>query len=118
MTTENLFCKLYVDGPLDRADLLSMLQKASGGVVDGRTLYARTYELDVSRNDEFDPRQPENFLFFPFLIDIEPKIDAPRTEFVTDVGRLLQSLESSGIRAVASCDFEDELPRQASYLQR
>jgi hypothetical protein len=37
---------------------------------------------------------------------------------VAQIGRLLEALWAGGWRAVAACEFEDELPRRGGYRWR
>ena len=52
---------------------------------------------------------PSGFLYFPYRVEAGPK---------RAVERLLPLLWDRGIPAVASCDYEDELPEKGGYKSR
>ncbi|NBH03835.1 hypothetical protein [Amycolatopsis sp. SID8362] len=90
------FCKIYV-----RADSVDVVR---------RVLPAES-SLDVLRNDDRLPleRSGDDFVRWPVLVEAEPGDEDPAT-VVRLVTRVLEILWRHGYEAVASCDFEDELP--------
>jgi hypothetical protein len=105
---ERGYCKVFVDGAA--RDNLNRL--VATGLSDEMT-------VDVRGNPDADPARadasPDGFLFFPAVLDIEPNPDVDRRIYIERVGRLLEKLWSDGLRAVAACDFEAELPRHGGY---
>jgi hypothetical protein len=51
-------------------------------------------------------------LYYRYLLDVVPTENTSRGHFVVSIARLLETMWRSDMRAVASCDFEDELPRR------
>lgn len=118
-TYDNLHCKLFIDTSMDRDALIEALKIVLGGEHRFYTLYAPRCELDLSRNDEFRPEADfwldDNFLFSRYYADVEPCGDVDQAVYIATVSTLLEALWAQGIDVVASCDFEDELPRMGGY---
>lgn len=70
--------------------------------------------LEVLENDDWDPSKYEDpaqgFLFYPFCLDVEPSAQVDESAYIAGVANLLTVLRSHGCKAVAACDFEDQLP--------
>lgn len=115
----NYYCKIYIGGSLQEKELAALLAEKFQGKVKGTHVKPDTLDLDVSSNDEFDEGRPfeiaDNFLYCRMLIDVEPSPQATTETYVRDVGALLELLWGSGILAIASCDFEDDLPLKGGY---
>lgn len=115
MGDEDLYCKVYLDSEFDSAKLLSWLQSVLGASLERRTLTASEMEVDLGTNDEHDKaraaRGIDQFLYYRYLLDVVPTEGAARERYVPRVAALLEVAWNAGMRAVASCDFEDELPR-------
>jgi hypothetical protein len=111
--TENLYCKIFVDGDMPRHDLVALIAKCLSGSIRGRTIVASAMEVDINDNDDFVPRwsrkPPDDFVYFRYFLDIEPGQSALRNRYVAQVGALLECLRDRGLKAVAACDFEQEL---------
>jgi len=105
---ERGYCEVFVDGAAE-ADLEGLV---ASHFSDGVT-------VDVRRNQGADPARvdasADDFLFFPVVLDVQPNTDIDRRIYIERVGALLEKLWSNGLRAVAACDFEDELPRHGGY---
>ena len=50
-----------------------------------------------------------------YYIEIEPKEDTDDRDYVLEVTDLLTKLWNAAFKAIASCDFEDLLPRKGGY---
>jgi hypothetical protein len=113
--TENLYCKVFVDGDMPRHDLVALVAECLSGSIQGRTVVASAMEVDINDNDDFVPRwrrtPPDDFVYFRFFLDVEPGQSALRAPYVAQVGTLLKCLRGRGLKAVAACDFEQELPQ-------
>jgi hypothetical protein len=111
---EILYCKIFVEGSLSRDDLTALLCNGLHGVATGNTIIASHLEIDVIDNDDFvarsKRRDPNDFVHFPYFLDVEPATGAERLGYVARVGDTLKVLERGGLQAVAACSFEDELP--------
>jgi hypothetical protein len=113
MSTKELYCKIYVDTDQDRTWLLQQVAEQCLGVVAGRTVSAPELVVDISRNEDYDPvraQSSEGFVHFPYYLDVEPVDGIERTSYIDAVRNLLLGFSQSHIRAVAACDFENELP--------
>jgi hypothetical protein len=70
----------------------------------------------VDRNEDFDDRrrqEPEDgFLFFRYRLEVSAEHGQARATQILLVTQLLEDFWASGMRAVAACDYEDELPRK------
>ena len=110
-----MHCKIYVDGCCSRRDLLEIVCASLNGQRDGWSVDFSEGDLDVRANDDADEGcfrdRSDGFLFSRYYLDIDKSADSDRTGYVEALSRLLDRLWTSGFVAVASCDFEDELPR-------
>jgi hypothetical protein len=110
----NPYCKVYLDSALSKHAVLAHLADWVAGQVSMRTITANAFEVDVVANEDFDEsraqRAKDGFLFYRYYLDIEPRSGVPEEEYVEAVRRLLTKVRSGDMRAVASCDFEDQLP--------
>jgi hypothetical protein len=116
----NIYCKIYVESDLDKAELLQLLARLANGSVHLRTVAAPECEIDVVTNEDFSEARnaqgPDQFLFYPYYLDMEPTPTTTRAHFIGCVGELLEGLWRSGCKAVAACDFESDLPRRGGSL--
>ena len=86
--------------------MTAVILNANGGLVD------------VLKNDDADSSKithSDGFLHYPYLVETEPKEGFNRNTYVSGISRLLESLWVANFKAVAACDFEDELPRNGGY---
>lgn len=115
----DLFCKVYVDVAMERPELVNLIEQVSQGDLDAYTITTPSCEIDVMKNDDFDPQLrlqfPDGFLHFRYYLDVFPKATIESEIYILEISRLLQDLWSKGIPAVAASDFEDELPSQGGY---
>ncbi len=112
MTSDDWYCKIYVDVERDRAWLV---QVAAAGARVGcfDSFDSDTMSVDVRRNEDFDLALrggPGGFLHYRYYLDVLPTDSIDRHAYVTAVSRLLERLWTYGTRAIASCDFEGDLP--------
>ncbi|MEU9854660.1 hypothetical protein [Streptomyces sp. NPDC047974] len=109
------FFDVYVDvaAPETIAD---RLRTAPGGIevpVTGRhDLIAGPLWITAAHNDyrTWARADPADFLQWPTVREGETSPGATPAEVVEAVAALLRTLWGMGYRALASCDFEDELP--------
>lgn len=118
---EDLYCNLFIDfeGDLKEAD--NLIAKLTNGSLKSsvRVIETTFAEMDVRRNDgyktpkELRSKDPgDDFLFWKYHIDIEPKEGATRQAYISMISRLLLDLWAQGVDAVAACSFEDQLPQK------
>jgi hypothetical protein len=109
------FAKAYVDGDVQHARMLDVIADAVDGDVDGWTVEAGGIEIDVRPNEDCRSRQhntdPDDFVFFPFTLDIETVDEAADLdEFLRVISSVMRRLHSDGMRIVVACDWESQLP--------
>lgn len=110
----DLFCKIFVLAPCDRETLAGYVASVLNGRRQSHSIHCCFGVVDVIRNDDADNSKmsgENGFLFFPYLIELEPEEAFDRRQFVGTVGSLLEALWERYYSAVAACDFEIELPR-------
>lgn len=116
---ENLHCKIFIDTQTDLRQLTDELERLLEPKLQRTTLDRSHLELDVSRNRDFMPgidfNHADNFLYSRFYADFEPGEGAHQAEYIACISHLLEALWAQGVNAVASCEFEDELPRKGGY---
>lgn len=115
---ENLYCKLYVDTDIDKDLLEDHLARALHLRRNNFSLDGDFLNVDVRRNEDYRPSRSdpdgEGFISSRYYLDVEPSENVDRSSYVRAVAGILSLLWSLGAMAVASCDFEDELPSRPS----
>ncbi|GHB51665.1 hypothetical protein GCM10010347_21840 [Streptomyces cirratus] len=105
-------CSIYVDAP-DPEAVIEALAHLADGPVDAHVLRAGSVLLHVGHNGYAsdiggDPVAP--FLRWEVTTDCEAPSATTAEDVVEAVATVLRTLWSSGYRALAACDFENELP--------
>jgi hypothetical protein len=131
MDETSLYCKMFVDTEIEKPQLKEIIRNLMAGtyrfgtivsthceidvVCRLGTIVSTHCEIDVEENDDFDAQKRldpnDGFLYYRYYLDIDPVEGADRQEYVTAVAQLLMRLWQLGFKAVAACDFEDELPK-------
>ncbi len=112
----DLYCKLYVDTNKERSDLLDELQsQLEGSETDLNSISSWLMNVDIYKNEDFDEKINDDFIFFRYIIELYPKDEAIETEYINTVSKILKKLWNLKIRAVASCDYENRLPNSGGY---
>lgn len=116
-----LDCTIYVDGENSRERLVALVQECLDGTSQGTTVTAGQVEVDVRRNDDFDPDArlafPDGFLHFPYRLEVYVN-ETGSHEVRNGVASLLQRLWAEALPAVAACDYETTLPEGGGYGSR
>lgn len=117
---EELYCRVYTNTQLSIDDLSLTLAKYLGTTVQpSHCIDGKILDLDVSVNKEHDNNQltdkRDGFLYYKFFVEIEPINGIKEEEYINAVGELLNFLWSNDIKAVASCQFESDLPYSGGY---
>ncbi|KII00505.1 hypothetical protein LP52_01415 [Streptomonospora alba] len=103
------YCKIFVkNASFD--ELQSLMVDAFGGDFNIRTMQFDGYSIDIEKNTTVTEEGSEDFVQWPVFIEFFGEDDRPEGVAVEVVTRILNSLWGNGVRAVAACDFEDELP--------
>jgi len=118
-----LSCKIFLEADLERKDLAQLLsEEVTLDVSSGPTssvIRNEIGELELRRNDDRNEvaarAYPDGFLHFCFVLELYARPTARHEDEVSYVATLLNRLWSSGFPAVASCDYENELPRHGGY---
>lgn len=110
----NLYCKIYLDSRLEIEELCQYINdKVSGRIELIRTIKTEWGEIDLRRNNDFNPQRlknnPEDFVFWQYYLDIEPKGEIDKSEYIGHIAKLIDEFNSENIKVVASCDFEENL---------
>jgi hypothetical protein len=79
---------------------------------DGPELTVGPLRVEGAYNDYATGRHahPFDFLQWPTVLECEAPAGTPAEEVVQAVTAVLEALWHGGFKAVAACDFEDELP--------
>ena len=114
------YCKIYIDYPKSGDELTLFIHQLVNGKRDHSSIYTDKLWIIVNSNDAFMDgkifEEEDNFLYSKFFLDIESVNDEiSDTDFKETTSVLLEKLWESEMKAVASCDFEEELPRFGGY---
>ncbi|WP_041227083.1 hypothetical protein [Crinalium epipsammum] len=116
---DSLYCKLYVDCDVNRNELVGLIAKLTSSRIERWSVSTPECEIDVRNNDDFDNNKrskfPDGFLYYRFYLDIERTEDTERGSYIESISRLLEDFWLLSYKAVAACDFEEELPRKGGY---
>lgn len=101
---------IYVDA-VAASRVVGRLREALGLEDDGPELTVGPVRVEGEPNDYATGRRahPFDFLQWPTVLECEAPAGAP-AEVVQAVTTVLEALWRGGFKAVAACDFEDELP--------
>ena len=121
----HLSCRIFCEAdsrPKELAELLTARGGSSFRLSSGPVssfIHNEIGELEIrrneDRNDVLAQQFPDGFLHFHYVLELYPRSTPRREDEVNYVARLLQTLWSSGFPAVASCDYENELPHHGGY---
>ena len=109
----NLFCKLFIDAACEHEELVRRLADLTEGTAENWSISTGWSEFNVVRNDDFDAVRRQGhrgFLYFRYFLEIESQAVVDQKIYIAQIGALLASLCDAGMRAIAACDFEDQLP--------
>jgi len=119
---ERLFCEIYVNASDSEEIFTDAISALVGGKRLGYELHTNWAIIDVITNDEFGTTFNEtgdDFLGYRYKLEFELESDrqVARSEYIGNVGALLTKLWRRGYKAVAACNFEEELPRHGGYKE-
>lgn len=101
-------CDVYVDSD-DRDDLRDLLMAiAPERPVRQSEIAFDGLSVRIAHND-YETGGEGNFLQWSTVLECAATPDAAPREIVASVQSILSALKSAGIRALPSCEFEDEL---------
>ncbi|SFT02526.1 hypothetical protein [Marininema halotolerans] len=122
MIYDELYCKLFVDANIDFDQLVNIITKKTNGKKGFfGSITTNCCDMSLMTNDDYNcikkhTKGKGSFLYFRYFLEIDPVESCAQATYIDEIGKLLQSLDSSGFRAVAACDFEEELPNQGFFL--
>lgn len=108
---DELDCRLFIDGAGDRAALTERVRDVLGLTADGHWLSGPGVTLLVDVND-YAQGAGEDGGFLSYALSVEWYFadDVARSRRVELIGAVMRAVRADGGRAVAACDYEDELP--------
>lgn len=116
----DLGCDLFIDASLEQDILASDLAKILNSFPDEwGNIEVSEGDISIAKNDEFDEelrKKLKGFLYYRFLLEIEPNIELGKENAVRFVSKILEHLWSQGYPATAACDYEDELPYKGKFI--
>lgn len=108
------YCPVYVDvaAPETAADRLRRAPGVEAVAGEPHELRFGPLLVYASYNDYMtgDRAHPHDFLHWPTVLECEAVPGAAPAEVTGAVAGLLRTLWDIGFKALAACDFEDELP--------
>jgi hypothetical protein len=117
----DLFCRINVQTEMPFQEFVAFITRCAGGSSHMNAVTAKTLDISVFENDDFDADKArigkDRWLYFRYTLEIDPIKSVSPGGYVAAIGALLKSLWSSGMDAVASCDFEEQLPRNVRRLE-
>ncbi|MCM3042813.1 1,4-dihydroxy-6-naphthoate synthase [Paenibacillus motobuensis] len=115
----DLFTKIFVDSDVDKEMLLDTVLNIVMGTISGSSILTKQAEIFIFNNGDFDEDKRnqgnDGFLYYKYYLEIEPTEDADNRNYVSEISNLLTKLWNAEFIAIASCDFEDLLPRKGGY---
>lgn len=114
-----LYCKIYVDADIGFREMVDEIKRAMNAQTDKwGAIYALLAAITVRRNEDFDEihrDDPDGFVCYRYYLDVSAVTGQTPVGQIAVVSRLLQYLWVLGYRAVAACDFEEQLPKRGGY---
>ncbi|MNM90804.1 hypothetical protein D3C81_1030790 [compost metagenome] len=115
----DLFTKIFVDSDVDKEMLLDTVSNIVMGTISGSSILTKQAEIFIFNNGDFDEDKRnqgnDGFLYYKYYLEIEQTEDADESNYVLEISNLLTKLWNADFKAIASCDFEDLLPRKGGY---
>lgn len=108
--TDDLYCKIYVDAPLEKEAMKQLIMEISGGTSIARSITTDVFEIAVFKSRLGALSGGADFLYWPYYLEVEAVNDVTGEEvFVAALASLIRGLKARGFGAVPSCSFEDQL---------
>ena len=116
---DNLYCKIFIDTDKEKETVTDLISTITSGKKEMFGISMESMDIDVRRNEDFNEtkrtEKQDGFLYSRFYIDVEPKSNIKQDAYISNVATLLEKLWSMEFKAIAACDFEEELPRKGGY---
>ncbi len=107
------YCKIFLDSPESDDKLLQRLYFKYGGKINMFTLITPEFEIYIDANEDHNPQahvdKNSEFLYYPLLVEIDFACNLDKQ--IMYISDLLNFFWNDRLKAVATCDFEDKLPK-------
>src|SRR6266404_2326391 len=107
----DLFCRVNVQSEMPHSEFVSFLTRSVGGASRMNSITTDKLDISVDDNDVFDAEKSrtgeDRWLYFRYTLEIDPIAGVAPRDYLVAMDALLKLLWSSGLDAVASCDFEE-----------
>ena len=117
----DLFCRINVQAEMPFQEFVAFIARCACGPSRMNAVRGKTLDISVFENDDFDTELShtgkDRWLYFRYTLEVDPVAGVAPKDYVAAIGALLKSLWSSRMDAVASCDFEEQLPRNLRRLK-
>jgi hypothetical protein len=107
--SDELDCRLFIDGAGDRAALTARVRHVLDLTADGHWLSGPGLGVLVDVND-YATAADGGFLAYPLSVEWYFADEVGRAQRVEWIASVMRTVRSDGGRAVAACDYEDLLP--------
>ncbi|MGA3674031.1 1,4-dihydroxy-6-naphthoate synthase [Lysinibacillus agricola] len=115
----DLFTKIFIDTNLEKATIIDTIARFIVGTVKGTSIITEQAEFYLFKNSDYiegiSNQTSDDFLYFKYYLEIEPAESAEDCSYILQISCLLTELWDAGFQVVASCDFEEFLPRKGGY---
>lgn len=101
------FCKIYARSS-DMLKIIKVLELRLGEEFHNGIMHLNGLTVEVLKNP--DAGIGGDFVLWPTFVEFEADETVPNNSVVAIVSEAIEAMWESGIPAVASCFFEDELP--------
>jgi hypothetical protein len=99
--------------------LISITKLLQAQLIDEGYLEKNGYSFEIRSNDDFDEMKqkeyPDGFIYFPFSVELNFQDNVTVAYASDEIRIILQYLWRNKYTAIASCDFEDQLPEKGGY---
>ena len=117
----DLFCRINVQSEMPHHELVSLIAHSVGRAIRMNSVKSDKVDISVDDNDVFDPEKSQlgkdRWLYFRYTLEIDPIEGVSPRDTLLSLARCFDRLWSSRLDAVASCDFEGQLPRNVAPLE-
>jgi hypothetical protein len=117
----DVYCNLFVDANLDVEDLAFKLSKIFVASADKLgNIKTDLGEISITKNDDYNDElkkdKEEGFLYYRFLLEVEPYVRLGEGNAIQFVSKILKYLWSEDYPATAACAYEDALPNKGKLI--
>ena len=117
---QDLNCRFFIYSDKEVEGLLLCLEELTSMTFD-EEMTAKEFPLylELKYNLFYDKKKslnfPDGFISYPYILEIECDDIEERPDYLHYLSNLLLAMWNSGLKVVASSDFEEELPYQGGY---